>query len=52
VSEDKPAAGRARTLPDEIPDLGITMSDYQKLCLRAFENLPSDTGVTILSTTA
>jgi hypothetical protein len=38
---------QARALPEVMPDLGITMSDYQKLCLRAFENLPADTSVTI-----
>lgn len=39
---------QAKTLPSGvIPRLGITMDDYQKLCLRAFENLPTDTSVTI-----
>lgn len=47
AGEDEHVSKQKRTLPEVMPDLGITMGDYQKLCMRAFENLPADTGVTI-----
>ena len=37
----------AKSLPDFVPHLGVTADEYRKLCLRAFENLPPDTAVTI-----
>jgi hypothetical protein len=34
------------TLPGFIAHLGVAADEYRKLCLRAFENLPSGTAVT------
>lgn len=36
---------QARTLPDFIADLGVTMGEFIGLCVKAFENLPTDTAV-------